>query len=254
MNRHEPQPGPSIGQVGSTRNTMSDASYVMEIIIERLRSRSLPPGARLPSALAIAHELDVDLCAARDALATLARWNVVRIDTQGHFQATDYWAGDIGRELDRCRPLLKNARKDWIFRTVSDPQVLTASPGLAERLGIAPGGDIFHLRRLRWQDGGAIAHDEHFLPRERFPDTPDAYHALQGAIDLLKQNAYVIGKVVENVSAVSAGEHMAEMLEIPADEPLLRIERVLYDQQDSPLELRVTHLDLKSQQYVCAFS
>lgn len=111
----------------------------------------------------------------------------------------------------------------------------------ARELGLAPNTELFQLERVRYADGTAVAHDEIFSPA-----------ALTGALvevdfsdtafyrELRERCGITVHGGSEQIDAVSAGAHFAELLDCAASTALLRIERVACS-NGTTVEFRRSH-------------
>jgi GntR family transcriptional regulator len=108
-------------------------------------------------------------------------------------------------------------------------------------LGIADDTELIVIERLRYADDQPIAHDVSWLPADiarpllkRDLSHAALYAALQGM-------GIAIDGGSERVTAERAPRHIAELLDLPPDAPLLLLERRA-TAQGRPVEWRETHV------------
>jgi DNA-binding GntR family transcriptional regulator len=127
-----------------------------------IRSGELPPGSRLENEIAIGQRLGLSRPTVRRAIQELVNIGLL-VRRRGI--GTQVVQGQITRQVE-----LTSLFED-LKSTSREPgtdvllhEVEPANELVAERLGVAVGSDIVHLRRLRTSGGVAIALLENYLP------------------------------------------------------------------------------------------
>lgn len=117
----------------------------------------------------------------------------------------------------------------------------TVNASVCADLGIADDTELVVIERLRYADDQPIAHDVSWLPADiaRPLLTRDLSHAALYAE--LQSLGIAIDGGSERVSAELAPRHIAELLDLAADAPLLLLERRA-TAQGRPVEWRETHV------------
>ena len=117
----------------------------------------------------------------------------------------------------------------------------TVNASVCGDLGIADDTELIVIERLRYADDQPIAHDVSWLPADiarpllkRDLSHAALYAALQGM-------GIAIDGGSERVTAERAPRHIAELLDLPPDAPLLLLERRA-TAQGRPVEWRETHV------------
>lgn len=115
-------------------------------------------------------------------------------------------------------------------------RALMADAHLAQQLGVAQGSEVAEIARLRQLDGQPVSHEitycalalgERLIASDL--NSRDILIILEEDIGLLISHADV------HLSAVGATAEQAELLEVPAGEPLLRTRRQVFSPDDQPL-------------------
>ena len=104
-----------------------------------------------------------------------------------------------------------------------------ADEKISKELNIDAGENIFELVRLRIADGEEVMYEKTYLPAKKFPNLSKK--------DLLKNSLYgilesryklVFTKALERFSVLSADTKTAEILKIPENSPLIKLQRWTY--------------------------
>src|SRR4051794_4397142 len=126
-------------------------------LAKEIESGALLPGDRLPSERSLCDELGVSRATVRRAIEELAGDGLVESRGRGSFVTGDALVEPANTlispsELGRSRGLGASAR-------VLSGDVRPATIDEAEAFGIAPGAEVFELRRVRMLDGLPISLD-----------------------------------------------------------------------------------------------
>jgi len=213
-------------------------AQIADQLTEQIRSGRLSPGARLPSEHALMAEYGVSRVTVREALKRLeAQGLVVRRRAKGTFVAlrvrhdVTAFAGFYESLVSSgVRP--ETALLDF-RRVVTDPHV-RAKLGHDEALlllrSYSRGGYPFAVAHLHLHpDALVISRDE----AERL-----------FCYDILRRRlGRQIARADLSVRAGRAGEGPARLLGLSADDPIVALERVSYDEHDAPLEHAVFYFD-----------
>ena len=128
-----------------------------------------------------------------------------------------------------------------------------ATREVAEMLDIEPGARVFTFTNRLSLHGEAIIVDTITVAESRFPGLTEA--ALRGRSSTLYnfyQEAYGINVVntCERVRAASANEFESDLLDLAQGDPLLEVRRVAYSYHQSPVEVRISHVNTERYEYV----
>ncbi len=228
---------------------------VRDRVIERIHSGEWRPGEAIASEMQLARELAVSQGTVRKAIGELVSANVlVRRQGKGTYVASH----------DRRRALFH------FFHVVSDggervlPQSRTlsnrrrgASRDEARALALSPGDAVFRIERVRHLAEAAVLVETVSVPASMFA----ALDSLQaGAVPNTLYEWYQrvhrvsIHRADERLKAMAASVRVARLLGIEAGTPLLRIERVAYTLDDTPVELRVSFCDTRHHHYASSLT
>jgi DNA-binding GntR family transcriptional regulator len=216
-------------------------AQVRELLAQRIASGQLAGGARLPSERDLCHELGVSRVTLRKALLMLAEeGQLVAAKGRGWFVATE----PVSEPPNALMSFSAMAALRGLQATsdVLVQQTRASSFEEAEALGIAPGAEVFELRRVRRLDDLAVALEEVRLPASAVGSTAAVDFARDSLHGLLAARGNVPSRSDCTVSAVLATEEQADLLETSPGAALLVVRQTSFDQHDRPLELNVSYL------------
>ena len=210
---------------------------IMRGLTERIESGEIRVGDRLPSEADLVAEFGVSRTTARRALDELRRKGLVRREPgRGTFLASPRLRSNLAylhsfsEEIERwgytpgARLILQEER--------------AADEEVAARLGVEVGERVLFVRRLRLADERPIFVCDSHLPVERLPALKDADY---GTVSLTRLMEERTGRKVEHarqwIGAATAAEDVADLLEIPAGVPVLKIRRVTCVTGEEPAEV-----------------
>jgi len=208
---------------------------IAEAVRRSIRSGVYPPGAQLPSERELAEEFDVARGTVRQALATLRAEGVVasrkgargvvlsepRAQSFSELLSFSAWARSLGEE--------PSGRVVELVRRYAD-----GADG--RRLDVAEGDPVFSLVRVRMLGRTPV-----MIERTTFVESVGR---LVAAVDLeadsiyarLAERGVVFAQARHYVSAISADEEDAELLDVPPGTALLRQVRRTTSPEGVPLE------------------
>jgi GntR family transcriptional regulator len=115
-------------------------------------------------------------------------------------------------------------------------ELMPATTAIAAKLGIAPGVEVLHIRRLRLSDGVPLAVLENHLP----PGVSDITRQQleeQGLYAILRNRGISMRVARQTIGARAAGRDDAELLGIATGSPVLTMTRVVFDDSGVTVEI-----------------
>ncbi|MBN1316797.1 MAG: GntR family transcriptional regulator [Anaerolineales bacterium] len=212
-----------------------------QLFIEAISANELKPGDSIPSEHTLEENLHISRSTVRRAMSELEH------------------EGYIYRQ--RGRPTIVNARpiyhgataiagfsddmrsqgcKPW--SQVLGVSIILANRHLAERLKIAEGEEVITAYRLRLADDKPVCTERPYLPLAKVgPISPkdiegekSLYHYLRDKLNIRPAS------VEEVVQVMMADEETAELLKIAPNDPVVRLERTVYDEKTECIEYAVS--------------
>lgn len=195
-----------------------------------------PPGAQLPTELALSAKFGVNRHTVRRALEELSRDGLVRVEQgRGTFVAEDV--------LDYAvEP--RTRFSEWIRRhnkepsgTVRQLRTISADHTVANRLGLRTGSRVVLLERLGFADDKPVSLAHHYFPAQRLKGIQEALQrsssisaALRevGVDDYLRQQTRVTARLPTPTEA--------DLLRMPRSRPVLVAENINVDRAGDIVE------------------
>jgi GntR family transcriptional regulator len=210
---------------------------LLGVLRGRIESGEIGVGDRLPSEADLVSDFGVSRTTARRALDELRRQGLVRREPgRGTFLASPRLRSNLAylhsfsEEIER-----------WGYTPgacLVEQEERAADEDVAERLEIEAGEEVLFVRRLRLADERPIFVCDSHLPVTRFPALKYADYE---AVSLSKLFEERTGRRIEHsrqwIGAAAATPDVADLLEIPAGIPVLKVRRITLVTCDSPLEL-----------------
>ena len=207
------------------------------ILLERVKQGLWKNNDQLPTEDALGAEFGVSKATVRQALHALAQAGVVRREQgRGTFVAEakiQFGPRNLKSFTDEMHDLGTPAGS-----RVLDQRLVPASEEVALKLQVAPGAELFLLRRLRMAGGEPMGIQTVHIPGDLVPgivdinfETASLYEALDSRFNLPPDHA------TQTHYAVAAGPEEAILLGVPEGSPALGGERLSFLRSGRPLEL-----------------
>jgi GntR family transcriptional regulator len=121
---------------------------------------------------------------------------------------------------------------------ILNQQVLSASELVAEKFGTQPGFPVYYLKRIRNINDRPFLIDEHYIPYNLCPGIEKKYKDNTSLYRLLKEEYQFnlhYGQIEFEPMMPSTKEVM-DLLKVPATTSLLFVSRIVYSDQNIPLD------------------
>jgi GntR family phosphonate transport system transcriptional regulator len=192
-------------------------------------------GEKLPAETEIAESYKVNRHTVRRALATLAERGLVRAERGS---GTYVEARPIPyplRARTRFSEIVGAGGREPRAELIAS-KIETADRDLAHRLEVATGTELVRLDTLRFADRTPISRGTTWFPADRFPDAGRVYQRVRSITRVLAH--YGVGDYRRKSTRLTAGlvdATDAAMLELAPGNPVMIIEAVDIDLQDTPI-------------------
>lgn len=223
--------------MGLTRSSAGTLyNQILAALVGAIRAGEIGVGDKLPTEADLVDTYGVSRTTARRALDELHRQGLVRREPgRGTFLADPKIHADLPY-LHSFSEEIRRLGYEPGARLLTREEVV-ADPKIAERLGVGAGSPAMYVRRLRTADGHPIFVCDSHLPLERFPALRQADYSVNSLYKLFEE---VVGKRISRaaqwISAGAADAEVAELLELEAGSPILKLERVTYVAREEPVE------------------
>ncbi|MFH2113856.1 MAG: GntR family transcriptional regulator [Spirochaetota bacterium] len=191
-------------------------------------------GDRLPGEMGLAGKYGISRITVRRALSELVEEGYLS-SQQGRGTFVNYKPdeqklrsfGGFSESFDGTRN--KTSR---ILAMVS----IAAEPVLAAKLEIQTGDNVWHLRRVMYEDDRPYMLDNAYFIQSMYPGLPDLIHDNTSTFSVMWHHyGMVFAKADKTIGAVRAGSEESRLLECVPGDPLLSITKVIYDRQVRPI-------------------
>lgn len=199
---------------------------IQNAIRQGIESGRLKPGDVVDSERELAKAHGVSLMTARHALADLAREGVVdRRHGAGTFVAPPKIHFNKLLSYTEQMSSLGLAIRSRIVST----GIVNREQEIAAKLGLTPTGRLVRIERVRSAGDEPVAHEVCYLSAEDFPALIDAPLDKVSLFKVLERDRSVeLAYSDDEIDATLADHRIAELLDIPRGEPLLRIRQLIF--------------------------
>jgi GntR family transcriptional regulator len=208
---------------------------VYRAIADEIASGTLHAGDRLPVERALCDRFGVSRATVRRALRTLANEGLI----ESHVRRGSFVSSTPLSEPPNVLQGFSEMAAAHGFSVTSRVLVQRVRPaGLdeAERLEVAPGGDLFELERLRMLEGLPVVHEHSRLPLSRTPGIEDVDYTTASLYQTLETKARVrAARADYTIEAIRAEEELASLLDVEVGAPLLSVEDTTFDDAGAPI-------------------
>jgi GntR family transcriptional regulator len=222
-------------------------SQVRDELARQIAVQRFPAGSILPNELVLAEALGVSVGTVRKALDILRTEKlVIRSQGRGTIVAGAS-STDFRGKFDGIRDA-DGSPVPWRFEVLERK---VRSAGAAERvvLNLDEAEEIVELIRLRRAENRLIQREHSRVPLSVFGDLSGLDAADTTIESLAYRNGIMIPMLDERISIVRADAKLASQFTVSEGSPLLRLERVVFDGAERPLEWRITYCHLDGYRY-----
>ena len=197
--------------------------------------------AGLPGELALMQQFSVARVTVRRALQQLAGEGLIT-RRPGHGTHPVERAAGQGTQPMPSRTgltgLLENIVSMSLNTSVKVLQVETvaASPAVAAALGLAPGHKVQKAVRVRSTREGPLSHITTYVPADVARRFGRRELARKAILLLLEESGVKVGRAEQSISARLADAEVADRLQVAVGSALLAVRRVIFDEQERPVQ------------------
>ena len=206
---------------------------VEQRIEEAIMDGRLPAGARLENEISLGERLNLSRPTIRRAIQDLVDKGLL-VRRRGIGTQVVHGRVTRGVELtslfDDLSSTGQKPSTQLLYRSID-----TASEMVAERLGVAVGSPVLHIRRLRIADGVPVAVLENWLP-EQFTDISESDLLSMGLYELLRSRGVTIRVAKQKIGARASSAADSALLDIDRGSALLTMERAAFDNSGHGVE------------------
>jgi GntR family transcriptional regulator len=147
-------------------------------------------------------------------------------------------SGRCHRPVSGLAGLLENIVDVSLDTTVKVVSVdtVTASGAVAAALGLAPGDPVQKAVRVRSTRDGPLSHITTYVPADVARRFGRRELARKPILLLLEEAGVKVGRAEQSISARLADAEVADRLQVAVGSALLAVRRVIFDQQERPVQ------------------
>ncbi len=206
-------------------------------LLREIESGAFDGLKRLPGEAELAERYGVARMTVRQALTGLVNEGMlVRRRGVGTFVAQN---AAKRRNMSRLTGFTEDVRNDGraVETRMLTQRIEPPSAEVAGVLELASGALVVHVARLRIVDGEPVIIQRSWVPYDRCPELWNEPLA-EGSLYATLRGRYGIElrRADQRIAAESATKEQAGLLEVPVRAPLLRVERVTFDNGNVPVE------------------
>ncbi|WP_432463271.1 MULTISPECIES: GntR family transcriptional regulator [unclassified Agarivorans] len=206
----------------------------------RINSDQYEIGDPLPSEKALAQDLGVSVMTIRKALALLENERLI-VKRHGSGSYVSRKINYIGGELDGFNYQMNIAGKKNYVNKVIEFIMIDAPPAIAQQLKIEPRQKVYYVRRLRIIDEVPILIEDSYIPVALFPWLSIG-NMQQSKFNYFKKECDItILESHRSYTPTLTTREQAELLQIPPNSLLLRVQSLSYSQDNKVVDFSDTY-------------
>jgi GntR family transcriptional regulator len=196
----------------------------------------------LPGELALMQQFGVARVTVRRALEQLAGEGLISREPGRGTRPIALHDRQAGAANDPMRTYLTGLLENLVsmgLRTsvkVLDVGTVTASEAVASALGLSPGDPVQKAIRVRSTREGPLSHITTYVPADVARRFGRRELSRKPILLLLEEAGVQVGRAVQTVSARLADAEVAGHLEVAVGSALLAVRRLIYDEQERPVQ------------------
>jgi len=227
------------GAVSSVIENRSDASLYKQIYLilrTRILNGEYPNQSVLPGEMEMARQFGVSRITAKRALNDLAAEGLcLRKRGIGSIVTFKPSAGPLQADVQGLLEFLSHVNLNT-KATMLNLEYLSASKKISEILKVPIGTEIQRSTRMRIFEGKPFSYLDTYVPADLGRSMDQAGLGARAALTLLEEQGVKVTNAEQTITATLADTAVAEVLDISPGSPLLRIARVVFDDQSRVVE------------------
>ena len=211
------------------------------VLREQIMRGIYQPGAALPGEDDLCGHFGVSRVTVRRALTDLQQQGLVeRYQGRGTFVSSKLPAAHPFDAMNFIEALKQAGRATQV--EVLDVRTATPPGTVALQLKMASGEQAVYVARLRHSGKTPLMVTQAWVPRDLGRRVTAAQLRRRPLYDILLAQGVEFGRVIEEITAVTADPNLAALLDTEVGVPLLRVTRLVYDRSNRPVELLTVHM------------
>lgn len=237
MNLSEPRFDPLVKTPGTALHRQ-----LFLVLREQIMRGVYAPGALLPNEDELCGHFGVSKITVRRALADLKQLGLVeRQQGRGTFVSQEIPGAPSQEAMNFVQALERRGAETQV--RVLDVRRQIPPGSVALQLKMASGEEGVFAARLRHVGDAHLVVTEAWVSAELGKGVTVARLRKRPLFELLQDKGVVFGRVIEEITAVTANPYYAKLLQTTVGMPLIRITRLVYGKDGRPVEHLTVHLN-----------
>jgi GntR family transcriptional regulator len=225
---------------------------IRNIIQQEILSGEIETGEQIPSEDELAKSFGVSRMTVRQGLSELLSDGILyKQHGVGTFVSQTHISANYSKLTSFTLDAVEQGKKPGAKLLAVERQ--QAKGSILQSLGLEGNSLVVCIKRLRFADGLPVAIQESYVPEDICPVDIESYDwSKQSLFELMESNGHVPMRATETISAVTASEENAKLLDLKVGSPLIYIERVTFDSRGMPIEFVI--MVNRPDRYKCAIN
>jgi GntR family transcriptional regulator len=208
---------------------------LVELLREQISAGAWQPGDQVPGERALSEQYAISRMTVRQAINYLVReGSLVAAQGRGTFVAAAKQTHDALHLLGFTEAMLQRGEKPH-NRLIE--QAVTASPLVAQQLGLGSAAQLLKLVRLRFADATPLLLETIYLPLHLFPGIEQADLEQQSLYQVFEQRYSVRPmRANQTLEATVVNQYEQQLFAMQPGMPMILLSGVTYDSLNRPIE------------------
>ena len=187
-----------------------------------------------------------ELCAMFGVSRITVRRALADLEAEGLVEKRQGKGTFVRLELPAMRPMATLGYLESLRQISDETQVevlnferLLAAGDIAQLLGIEEASPLLHVTRLRRKAAVPVMITETWVPEAYIGEINQSDLETEPLFELLMKRGIRFGRVAQEFTAIAASPAQARLLQVPPGQPLIGINRLIYDDQQHPVQYLV---------------
>jgi len=212
---------------------------IRDEIARRISNRTWAPGTLIPGEEALAAEFGAARATVNRALQELARAGLIERKRKAGTRVAPNPVREARFVIPIVGDQIKQSGAEYEYRLL-DRAIETSSEDVAERLSIAPGTEVLHLKCLHLADGKPYQFENRYINLLTLPHAREQDFSVRGPNEWLVNDA-PFSRAEFTFLAAAASEEEARLLNLPLSSPVFVGERRTWLRDNVITFVRMVH-------------
>lgn len=206
-------------------------AQLIDIIYEKIDSKALKEGDKLPSERELCNLYDISRATVRQAMMELEKEAFIyKLHGKGAYISPKKLNQDLSKFYSFSDEMKKLGRKPT--SKVIEFEIICSSYKISNKLGIQAGDEVYEIKRLRLADEKAIMVETTYIPCYRFPNLKKSELEEHAMYEILRNKYNAELTMAEEIfSPTTINDYESNILGIDKNAPAMIVERLTYERE-----------------------